>query len=149
MTEIRDAELLEERTAWILAGRPIPLEVCSSGYDDDTVSWEVLYTETPWDGNSGSSAPIAEFTTWQEAQDWAVLEARKSTMHADSRRTLGPMTDEQQWRHDAWEAWSRFEGEHPFRLEHLRPGAYPRPPHLEASTERYIAEDEARRGPKP
>lgn len=144
-------ELAAEFEQWVTLGRPLPLEVTRSRYDDNTLSWEVLYTDTPWDGNGGCSTPIAEFTTWQEAQDWAVLEARKSRMTADNRRTLGPMTEEQQWRHDAWASWRAFEGEHPYRIEHLAPGAYgrPRPRPLSAAAAQRIAEDEARRGVRP
>lgn len=113
-------DLDEFRDAWIAAGRPLPLEVSRSGYDDTTVSWEVLYTDSPWDGNTGGSTPIAEFSTWQEAQEWAVAESAKSHRTDDNRRTLGPMTHYQQALADAWEAYAAGTGPHPYTTEHER-----------------------------
>lgn len=104
MSEIPSRELFKFRADWLIANRPLPLEVSRSRYDDVTRSWEVLCTETPWDGNGGCSTPIAEFTDWDEAQGWATAEARKSTRHDDSRRTLGPKTEGQQAHLDLWEA---------------------------------------------
>jgi hypothetical protein len=122
MTEITDASTLTARVQWIVEGRPIPLEVVRSAYDDTTVSWEVMYTDSPWNGNGGSSMPIAEFTSWREAHDWASREAHKSTRTDDSRRTLGPMTHWQQAHHDAWEAYNAGTGPHPFTTDHERIG---------------------------
>lgn len=102
---------------YLAAGRPLPLEVSRSCYDADVRSWEVLYTSIPWNGSSGCSDPIAEFTSWREAQDWAVLEARKSTSLGDSRRTLGPPTREQSRHQAAWDAYTAGTGPHPHELE--------------------------------
>lgn len=114
------SELAQLHAEWVAAGRPLPLEVSRSRYDDTTVSWEVLYPETPWDGNGGRSTPIAEFPTWQEANEWAVTEARKSTRSDDNRRTLGPKTEYQQARADAWEAHKAGTGPHPYTTDHER-----------------------------
>lgn len=54
----------------------LPLYVLRSRYDERTVSWEVLYDETPT-----SQLPIAEFDTWAEAQAWAGRQARISMQH--------------------------------------------------------------------
>ena len=121
MGRLVDSELGKIYKRYVTDGRPLPLEVTSSGYDDVTKSWEVMYTSSPFNGTSGCSSPIAEFTSWQEAQNWAVIEARKSTSHADSRETLGPKTEQQQWRADVWEAYEAGTGEHPYELEHLSP----------------------------
>jgi len=117
MSEVFSPTLLEYRAQWVAAERPLPLEVTLSRYDDITVSWEVLYIDSPFDGNSGCSTPIAEFTTWDEAQSWAVSQARLSTRRDDNRRTLGPMTASQQAHHDAWAACSAGAGPHPYTKE--------------------------------
>ena len=60
---------------WIEAGRPLPLVVSRARYDTPFPrSWEVLYYDTP----EGGQAPIAEFTEWQEAQNWAARMARQA-----------------------------------------------------------------------
>lgn len=72
MTEITDATVTSYRDLWISTGNYGRLEVSRSRYDDTTVSWEVYWPETGF-----CDVPIAEFTTWQEAQDWAVANARQ------------------------------------------------------------------------
>jgi len=120
MIDFHDIELSILYDGWVNAGRPLPLEVSRSRYDDTTVSWEVLYTDSPWDGNSGCSTPIGEFPTWPMAQAWAEVQARTSTSTADSRCTLGPQTEYQQAHVEAWEAFSAGTGPHPFTTEHER-----------------------------
>jgi hypothetical protein len=114
------SEIDDFRRGWVDSGRPLPLEVRRSDYDEETVSWEVLYTNSPWDGNSGCSAPIAEFGTWGEAQAWAARESAVSKCTYDSRVALGPMTRYQQAHADAWEAFGRGEGPHPYTTDHER-----------------------------
>jgi hypothetical protein len=121
MSRIFDSELDRLYSEYVTDGRSLPLEVVRSRYDDVTTSWEVMYTDSPWDGNGGSSSPIAEFTSWHEAQHWAVLEARKSKSQADSRETLGPKTEQQQWRDDVWDSYHAGVGVHPYEIEHLSP----------------------------
>ena len=81
MVEITHPGIAHCRASWVAAGRPTPLEVSRSDYGDGVVSWEVLWYDTLWDGNWGSATPIAEFTTWWEANDWAQREAAKSTLY--------------------------------------------------------------------
>lgn len=73
MAEIMDTVVNEMRETWIERGRPLPLVVSRSGYDDDIVSWEVLFHEAIY-----CEAPIAEFSTFVEATWWAHSEASKS-----------------------------------------------------------------------
>jgi len=121
MGRIFDSELDRLYDEYVATGRSLPLEVVCPSAPGERRSWEVMYTDKPWDGKGGSSLPIAEFTSWQEAQNWAVVEARKSTSQADSRETLGPMTEQQQWRDDVWDAYYAGTGVHPFEIEHLSP----------------------------
>lgn len=118
MTEMITPALAEARAQWIAAGRPLPLEVSRAKYDlPFPRSWEVLYIDSVYNGNSGSSTPIAEFTEWSEAQEWALAEARKSTRRDDQRLFVGPKTHLQQVRADAWDAYEAGTGPHPFTLE--------------------------------
>lgn len=92
MPELVDGIEQVYREAWIEAGCPMPLSVSRSAYDDDIVSWEVLWHESLWNGHSGCDVPIAEFTTWQEAQDWAQRQAARSTVfHLGRDQIIGPM----------------------------------------------------------
>lgn len=94
MSEWRDGEIDKHRADWVAAGRPFPIEVSRSGYDDDVVSWEVLWHASLWDGRSGFDAPIAEFDTWREAQDWAANEATTATLYRIGRDAIvGPMPE--------------------------------------------------------
>lgn len=65
------------RAQWEAAGRPLPLQVSRSRYDDSIVSWEVLWGETP-----NCDSPIAEFTTWDEALRWAIENAAANRVGA-------------------------------------------------------------------
>lgn len=65
MTRVSIVELGTHLQEW-MAAPSLPLEVSGSGYDDDVVSWEVLCWETPT-----CQVPIAEFTSWPEAQAFA------------------------------------------------------------------------------
>lgn len=49
----------------------LPLEIMRSRYDDDVHSWEVDARQSPT-----SWAPIAEFSTWRQAWDWAIIQAQ-------------------------------------------------------------------------
>lgn len=95
MTACADPEYDEYRAAWIAAGRPLPLEV-SSNHDNPEPGmrlWEVLWHERVWDGYGGCDSPIAGFTTWEEAQEWAALAASTSTLMLPARgqQIIGPM----------------------------------------------------------
>lgn len=83
------------RAEWIHHGAPIPLEVIRSRYDDDIVSWEVCWHNSLWNGISGSSEPIAEFTTWAEAHEWAERVAREvgGVYRIGRDRIVGPLPD--------------------------------------------------------
>lgn len=93
MTELLDAQVLSYREEWIRAGSPVPLVVSRSRYDDETRSWEVSWHERLWDGKGGSSAPIAEFDNWDEAQAWAQRAARehRGVCRIGRDRIVGPM----------------------------------------------------------
>lgn len=117
MSRLEHPDLVSAHADWIAAGRPIPLEVSLSRYDDVTLSWEVLYIDTPWNGYGGCSTPIAEFTTWQEAQDYATAQAATSPMRCYSRETLGPITEYESARRDAWAAYEAGTGPHPFTTD--------------------------------
>ncbi len=120
MPEITDGPDYIYRAEWITAGRPLPLEVSRSRYDDDIVSWEVLYWESQDVDGTGCQTPIAEFTTWREAQDWALAEARLSKLTSNYSRKLGPLT-QYQWAHrDAWAAYQAGTGPHPYTTDHER-----------------------------
>jgi hypothetical protein len=72
------------RTEWEEAGSPIPLIVSKSGYDEAIVSWEVL-----WEDSKRCWSPIAEFTTWSQAQAWADTQARLGSRNNKGRGWLG------------------------------------------------------------
>lgn len=66
MTRIDVAELGSYLQEWMTAPT-LPLEVGRAKYDDPfPLSWEVMRWETPT-----CTVPIAEFTTWAEAQAFA------------------------------------------------------------------------------
>lgn len=71
MSRIEETYLREYLDAWM--GNPqLPLQVSRAQYDiPPPRSWEVLACET-----ATCQAPIAEFTEWAEAQQWADAMAR-------------------------------------------------------------------------
>ncbi|WP_434315853.1 hypothetical protein [Leifsonia sp. P73] len=99
MPELANGIEQDYRAEWVEAGRPTPLRVERSAYDETTVSWEVMWHDSLWDGKSGCASPIAEFTTWQEAQDWAQNQALLSTVFRIGRDSIvGPMPRPWDWR---------------------------------------------------
>lgn len=92
MAELVDTVIARYRAQWAFEGCPVPLAVSRSRYDDITVSWEVMWHDSLWNGRTGCASPIAEFTTWREAQDWAQAEASMSGNYRIGRdRIVGPM----------------------------------------------------------
>lgn len=82
MTRIQDTYLENNLATWM--GDPtLPLEVSRARYENPMpLSWEVISRETPTCG-----VPIAEFTTWEEAQEWANgMSIWASQMGAEVRR---------------------------------------------------------------
>ena len=66
MTRIQSTYLKRYLFPW-LDNPTLPLKVSRARYEDPMpLSWEVTARETPTCGVS-----IAEFTTWEEAQEWA------------------------------------------------------------------------------
>ena len=64
---MRIHEYLDDYLATWLADPTLPLGVSRARYENPMPrSWEVLAWETPT-----CDVPIAEFTTWEEAQEWA------------------------------------------------------------------------------
>ncbi|TDL43850.1 hypothetical protein [Microbacterium oleivorans] len=82
MTRLEVRELDEFLSAW-LAEPKLPLVVSRAQYDVPSPrSWEVMYDVTPT-----YSVPIAEFTEWAEAQQWADAQSRWAvTQGAEVRR---------------------------------------------------------------
>lgn len=82
MTRIQD-EYLENYLATWLGDPTLPLGVSRARYKDPMpISWEVMARETPT-----CDVPIAEFTTWEEAQEWANgMSIWASQMGAEVRR---------------------------------------------------------------
>lgn len=112
-----DAKL--ERWRWIVAGRPLPLEVCAyiDSQDGPVEDWEVLWIDGPLDPTTGTgcSTPIATFSTWREAMDWADIEAQKTKFPgARFREFYGPKTEWYQIHCDRWAAYQAGTGPHPF-----------------------------------
>lgn len=70
MPELSDAGHMAFRAAW--AAHPVlPLEVSRAKYDEPFPrEWEVLAHETP-----SCQVPIAAFSAWEEAQQWADRQA--------------------------------------------------------------------------
>lgn len=69
---------------------------------------------------SGCMAPIAEFTTWREAQDWAAGVAAASPVLYRRDCRFGPLTRYRQAHVDAWAAYEAGTGPHPFTTERER-----------------------------
>ncbi len=94
MSEIISAIVQQYRQEWVDAGAPLPIAVAyDPAYEDHPARWQVAWHDSLWDGRSRCSSPIAEFTTWREAQDWAMWEAcaRGGVVRLGREAIVGPM----------------------------------------------------------